>query len=288
MKKLLFQKLVILGPGLLGGSIGLAARRRRIARRIVVWGRRPEAARDAVAAGAADEAAATPAEAVRGADLILLCTTVEAMPRIARAMRPGLARGALVTDVGSTKRNVVRRVGALLAGRATWIGSHPMAGGEREGLRAARAELFEGATCIVTPTSDSSARGLRRIREFWEALGGRSVVMSPAEHDAVVALVSHVPHLAAAALVNVVGRENPAALRCAGNGFRDMTRIASGSPGMWTGIARSNRTEICRGLGKLIAELQGLARGLTDGSGETLRARLDRAKALRDEMRSRG
>lgn len=271
----------------MGGSIGLAARRRRIARRITVWGRRPEAAHDAVAAGAAHEAAATPADAVRGADLILLCTTVEAMPRVARAMRPGLARGALVTDVGSTKRDVVRRVGALLAGCATWIGSHPMAGGEREGLRAARADLFKGATCIVTPTSDSPAHGLRRIREFWEALGGRSVVMSPAEHDAVVALVSHVPHLAAAALVNVVGRGNPAALRCAGNGFRDMTRIASGSPEMWAGIARSNRTEIRRGLGKLIAELQGFARELTDGSGERVRARLNRAKALRDDLKSR-
>jgi prephenate dehydrogenase len=288
MKKPLFQKLAILGPGLLGGSIGLAARKRRVAGRVVAWGRRPEAAREAVKRGAAHEAAPTPADAVRGADLVVLCTTVEAMPAVAKAMRPGLKRGAIVTDVGSTKYDAVRQVGAALAGRGTWIGSHPMAGGEREGIRAARADLFEKATCLVTPLPKSPPRAVAKLGAFWEALGGRVASLSPSQHDEVVALISHVPHLAAAALVNVVGRRKPSALECVGNGFRDMTRIAAGSPDMWAGIVMSNREEIRRGIEMLIAELQDLAREVANGSAGELRALLGRAKEIRDGLRHRG
>ena len=287
MKKPLFQKLAILGPGLLGGSIGLAARKHRAAGRIVVWGRRVEAAREAVKRGAAHEMALTPAEAVRGADLVILCTTVEAMPSVAREMRPGLKRGALVTDVGSTKYDVVRQVGAILAGRATWIGSHPMAGGEREGFRAARADLFERATCLITPLPRSRPAAVARLVAFWEALGGRVASLSPVQHDEVVALISHVPHLAAAALVNLVSRRKSPALDCVGNGFRDMTRIAAGSPDMWTGIVMSNREEIRRGLEALIEELETLRREVANGSAAELRALLGRAREVRGGIHHR-
>lgn len=287
MKKPLFKKLAILGPGLLGGSIGLAARKRRVAARVVVWGRRVEAAREAVKLGAAHEVALTPSEAVRGADLVILCTTVEAMPSVARAMRPGLKRGTLVTDVGSTKYDVVRQVGAVLAGRATWLGSHPMAGGEREGIRAARADLFEKATCLVTPLPRARPADVARLAAFWEALGGRVASLSPLQHDEVVALISHVPHLAAAALVNLVGRRKPSALDCVGNGFRDMTRIAGGSPGMWTGIVMANREEIRRGIKMLVEELEGLGREIANASEGELRAFLGRAKEIRDGLRHR-
>ena len=287
MKKPLFQKLAILGPGLLGGSIGLAARKRRVAVRVVVWGRRVEAAREAVKRGVAHEMALTPADAVRGADLVVLCTTVEAMPAVAKAMRPGLKRGALVTDVGSTKYDVVRHLCVILTGRATWIGSHPMAGGEREGLRAARADLFEKATCLITPLPRSRPVAVARLAAFWEALGGRVTSLSPAQHDEVVALVSHVPHLAAAALVNLVSRRKPSALDCVGNGFRDMTRIAAGSPDMWTGIVMSNREEIRRGIKMLIEELEGLGREIANASSGELRAFLGRAKEIRNGLRHR-
>lgn len=287
MKKPLFQKLAILGPGLLGGSIGLAARKRRVAGRVVVWGRRVEAAREAVKRGAAHEMALTPSEAVRGADLVVLCTTVEAMPAVAKAMRAGLKRGALVTDVGSTKYDVVRQLGAILAGRATWLGSHPMAGGEREGLRAARADLFEKATCLITPLPRSRPAAVAQLAAFWEALGGRVASLSPAQHDEVVALVSHVPHLAAAALVNLVGRCKPLALDCVGNGFRDMTRIAAGSPDMWAGIVMSNREEIRRGIKMLIEELEGLGREIANASSGELRAFLGRAREIRCRLRHR-
>ncbi|MCC7518555.1 MAG: prephenate dehydrogenase/arogenate dehydrogenase family protein [Verrucomicrobiae bacterium] len=287
MKTPLIQRLAILGPGLLGGSIGLAARQRRVAKRIVVWGRRAEAAHEAVTRGAAHEVARTPADAVRNADLIVLCMTVEAMPAVARALRPGLKRGALVTDVGSTKRSVVRRVGAVLGGKAAWIGSHPMAGGERVGLRAAHANLFADAMCFVTPLSDSSAAAVAKLIAFWEALGGRVTALSPARHDAVAALISHVPHLTAAALVNLVGRREPAALGGVGNGFRDMTRIAAGAPEMWAGIAKTNRKEIRRGIGLLIEELRTLERTVAHASWRELHALLRRAKEIRDGLRPR-
>lgn len=143
----LIRQLTLLGPGLLGGSLGLAVKRRKLARKVVIWGRRLESAEAAVRRGAADRVALTPGEAVQGSDLIILCTPVGAMPVIAREFRSKLAKGALVTDVASTKYDIVKQLSVILAGRATYIGSHPMAGAEKEGIQAARSNLFEGATC---------------------------------------------------------------------------------------------------------------------------------------------
>lgn len=282
-----FRQITILGPGLLGGSIGLAVRARKIARKVVVWGRRIEAAREAVRCRAADVAAETPAQAVRGSDLVILCTPVGTMASLARTIRPGLGRGTIVTDVGSVKYDVVKQLTTILASRATFVGSHPMAGSEKDGLKAAKASLFENAVCILTPLPRVKAAPLRRVADFWQALGCRLLTVSPAEHDEIVAYISHVPHLTAAALVNLVANHKAAAFNFVGGGYRDMTRIASGPPDMWSEIVMSNREEIRRCLDRLIEELETVRRHVANSSDIDLRAYLRRGRQLREELKHR-
>lgn len=280
-----FRRVAILGPGLLGGSLGLALRRHRLAREVVIWGRRGEVARQAVACRAAHRAASSPEDAVRGADLVILCTPAETMSELVRGFRSHLRRGALVTDVGSTKREVVRRLSALLAGRAVYIGSHPMAGGERDGLAAARPNLFEGSLCILTPRARTPTAALQRLAELWEAIGCRVRTVPPARHDAITARISHAPHLAAAALINMVAHDDPGALDFIGNGFRDMTRIAGGPAEMWTGIVLSNSENIRGALGALIRELEAVRRDIARGSKSRLLAFLRQAREHRNRLR---
>lgn len=282
-----FQKIAILGPGLLGGSIGMAVKKRKLAKKVVAWGRRIEAAKQAVKLKAADEAADTPAEAVQGADLVILCTPVGSMAKLAREFRSKLQKGCIVTDVGSTKYEVVKHCSHVLSGKGIFIGSHPMAGAEKDGIQAARADLFDGAVCIVTPLPRTRTAPLKRLTEFWEALGCRIRTTSPSEHDEIVAFISHLPHLTAAALTNLVGDKKPEAFNFIGNGFRDMTRIASGPAEMWTEIAMSNHEEIRRCTDRLIEELESIRRNLANKSDIELRTYLRRAKQQRDELKHR-
>lgn len=280
-----FRQLTLLGPGLLGGSIGLAARKRKIAKKVVMWGRRLESAEVAVRQGAADWAAPTLGEAVRGADLVVLCTPVGSMVKLTREFRSELTPKTLVTDVASTKNNIVKQLSKILMCKAPYIGSHPMAGAEREGLQSARSTLFEGAVCILTPQSRVHKMEMKRLADFWRALGCRIRVMTPAEHDKRVAYISHVPHLVAAAMVNGVSRRKASAFDCIGNGFRDMTRIASGSAEMWSEIVLSNRKEIQQCVGYLMEELEIVRRYITHASEPELRAYLRRARRWREKFR---
>jgi cyclohexadieny/prephenate dehydrogenase len=282
-----FQRIAIIGPGLLGGSIGMAVRKRKLAKEVVAWGRRIESAREAVKRRAADVAAETPAEAVKGADLVIICTPVGSMQSLAREMKPKLAKGCIVTDVGSTKYDVVKHLSHILSGKACFIGSHPMAGAERDGIQAARANLFDGSVCILTPLPRTRTAPLKRLADFWQALGCQLRSTTPAEHDEIVAYISHLPHLTAAALVNLVGHRKAEAYNFIGNGFRDMTRIASGPAEMWTEIAMSNHEEIRRCTDRLIEELETIRRSLANRSDIELRAYLRRAKQQRDDLKHR-
>jgi cyclohexadieny/prephenate dehydrogenase len=282
-----FRRIAILGPGLLGGSIGRAAVRYKLAREVVMWGRRIESSRAAVRLKAATFAAVTPQEAVQGADLVVLCTPVGAMPELARSFRSKLLKGAIVTDVGSTKYEIVKQLSTILAGRATFIGSHPMAGSEKDGLEASRADLFEGSVCILTPLPRTRTIPLVRLTEFWEALGCSMRSCSPAAHDEIVAYISHLPHLVAAALVNLVNRRNDGAFDFIGNGFRDSTRIAGGPAEMWSEIVLSNQEEIRRSLDLMIEELETIRRDVANSSLLDLRTYLRQAKQKREELKHR-
>jgi prephenate dehydrogenase len=281
----MLRKITILGPGLLGGSMGLAARHRKIAQRVALWARRPEAADEAWKLGAADEAGTDLLKAVADAELVVLATPIGVMASLLEQLKPALREDCVVTDVGSVKYPVVSALGNLWP---RFVGSHPMAGSEQSGIEAARRDLFEKAVCIVTPTEQTDKAALQLVHDFWKAIGCNIRTLSPTEHDEVVARISHLPHVVAAAVVNVVCTDGSHRLNFVGPGFKDFTRIAAGPSEMWTEICRQNRQEIGRALDGLIAELTKVRAALENDDGVELSTMLKRAKHYRDELRFRG
>ena len=274
-------QLAVFGPGLIGGSIALAARRRGLCARLSVWSR-DEAERAAVRRLAlADLVTGDPAEAVRGADLVLLCTPPGAMAALAGQIAPHLAPGAAVSDVASVKAGVAAELTAILGRR--YAGAHPMAGAERQGLRAARADLFEDAVCLLTPDERTAPEALATVDAFWRDLGARVRCLPADAHDEAVALVSHLPHVLAAALVDFVGAEPGRATDCAGPGWRDMTRLAGGSPELWTEILSRNRGPITYALRGLMEKLRAVLEVLETGRDAELEAFLAEARTRRGE-----
>jgi prephenate dehydrogenase len=222
------------------------------------------------------------AETASGSDICVLCTPIGVMPSLAEQIAPVLSRNAAITDVGSVKAGVVSRLEAILGGK--FVGSHPMAGSEQSGIDAARADLFEGAVCIVTPTADSSPEATRIVRDLWEGVGCRMVEMPPAEHDECVARVSHLPHAVAAALVNAISLRLPNALALAGGGYRDTTRIAAGPAAMWREILLENRTGLLAGLEDFSATLDTMKEMILNSDAAELELFLERARAIRENL----
>jgi len=273
------RRLSILGVGLLGGSIGLAVRATSSSCRIIGYGHRKETLDRAVQMGAIDEPVTDAAAAVEGADLVILCTPVGLFADILSRIAPALKPGSIVTDVGSTKRSVVKLAEQRLPRGVHFVGSHPMAGSEKRGAEFARADLFKGATCIVTPTDATDAGAIEQVEAFWQLLGMRLIRLSPDEHDRLAAQVSHVPHAVAAALVAM---QSDAALRLAGRGFLDATRIASGDGGLWRDILLDNQDHVRDGVRKLLGELEQLLERLEKKDGEAVRRWLDASAAQRE------
>lgn len=280
------RKIAVVGVGLLGGSIGLALRANGYQGHRVGIGRRSSSLRRALACEAVDETTRDPATGVRDAELVILCTPISRFEPLIEQMAPGLAAGCVVTDVGSTKAEVVRLADRLLPERVRFVGSHPMAGSEKTGVEYARADLFENALCIVTPSKQTPPATTRWVRRFWESIGGRSVVVDPDTHDKNLARVSHLPHAVATALVSLASRTS--SIDLAGPGFADTTRIASGDPGMWTDVFRTNRTSMMRAIDQLVRELQRFRRNLERDDADALYHWLLENKRVRDQWIQRG
>ena len=276
------KHIAILGPGLLGGSIALKLRALG-GSHVALWARREEAVQEIRARGCADVASTDVREIVRGADIVIFCVPVGAMPALAREIVGELRADTIVTDVGSVKASVVAELSSIFAGRAQFVGSHPMAGSEFTGLKAARANLFEGTTCIVTPGVSGGA--VEKISEFWQSLGCRVVQLAAAEHDECVALISHLPHIVAGTLVRTVAANNPHAFNVVGPGFRDTTRVASGPSPMWAEILRENSGAVVAALDAMIAKLVEFRQTLApQGDTQALYDLLAGAKKTRDQI----
>ncbi len=276
----------IFGPGLLGGSLALAVQKLTPGAEVRIWARREEAVADIRARGIASRVTTSISDAAGGAHLIVLATPIGAMPNLARRIALcDPSPGCVVTDVGSVKGSVVNALEPIFANTPSlFIGSHPMAGSEKTGLDAARADLFEGAACILTPTPHTDPVALDRLRQFWSRLGCRLLEMSPQEHDRKVARISHLPHVMAAITTLAALRLDPAALDCAAGGFRDTTRVAAGDPAMWAGILSENRSEVLTALREAtdtVRELLEIVEGLDE---EKLRLFLAEAKIHRDRL----
>ncbi len=281
-----WNKITLVGVGLLGGSLGLAAKRRGLAREIAGYVRRDASVRECTDAGAVDYATTDLLAAVWKADLVVLCTPIAQIPLLVEQMLPALKRGAIVTDVGSVKASVVEQLESRVASAgAHFVGSHPMAGAEKTGVIAASEDLFEGAVCVVTPTPRTNAVALRKIQRFWKSVGSELMKLSPEVHDLLVSRSSHLPHVVAATLVSLVldpsQPEQQDAL-CA-NGFRDTTRVASGSPEMWRDIALANRRYLRVALDDFVRQLQRVQALLREGNADHLTRFFETAKRRRDE-----
>ncbi|EEF58785.1 prephenate dehydrogenase [Pedosphaera parvula] len=280
-----WQKVTLVGVGLLGGSLGLALRQRRLATKVDGYVRRSASIGECEKIGAVDHATRDLNRAVENADLVVLCTPLGQMREMTEKMLPALKKGAIVTDVGSVKETVVEELEPLVAGAgAFFVGSHPMAGGEKMGVAAAREDLFNNAICIVTPTQNSDKDAVRRVEELWKSVGSRPVTISPVAHDDLVSRSSHLPHVVAAELANYVlspAHPKEQSLVCA-NGFRDTTRIASGSPEMWRDISMANRKNLSRVLGVFIEDLTEFQLALDNGDVKAIEEFFEKAKQRRD------
>lgn len=273
--------LSILGVGLLGGSIGLAARSLLSDCKVIGYGHRKSTLELALQVGALDEAYDEFAPAVRDSDLIILCTPVGLLGQMLQNIAPHLKPGAVVTDVGSTKRSVVSDGQRLLPPHAHFVGSHPMAGSEKRGVEFARTDLLRGALCIVTPTPQTDASALQQVEAFWQAMGMRLFRMSPEDHDARLADISHLPHAVAAALVLM---QEEASLHLTGKGFLDTTRIAGGDGALWRDIFLDNRDNLRNSLMRLRATMDRLLALLEAQDAEALTQWLDSAARRRERL----
>jgi prephenate dehydrogenase len=282
-----FRRLAVLGLGLLGGSVALAARRRGVAARVAGGARSAQVREAALARGAVDEAGDLES-AARGADLMVLATPVFAMPDVVRRVAPALAEGAILTDVGSVKAGLAEVLPGLLPAGVAYVGSHPMAGSHRSGFEHAREDLFEGAPCVVAEAADARAR--ERVCEFWRALGARVVLRDAASHDAEVAWMSHLPHLLAFAFTGALRKAPARAGELAGSGFRDFTRIAHGEPELWAEILSANRKALAAPLAAVAEALQELGRLVEGNDTEALERWIGAARAAlaRGGMRGSG
>ena len=277
-------KLVVCGVGLIGGSFALALRRAGAVERIVGIGRRREVLERACALGVIDEIAEGWADALDGADLVLLAAPVGQMDAILAAMAPHLRPGTVVTDAGSTKRDVVAALRSHLGGAlADVVPAHPIAGAEKSGVEAAFAELYMGRKVVLTPLPESRPEAVQKVRDAWEACGANVVGMTPQEHDRVFAAVSHLPHVLAYALVHdLAERANAEQLfEYAAGGFRDFTRIAASHPEMWRDICLVNRQAILAELDQYLSELAFIRALLLSANGPGLEEVFAKARAAR-------
>lgn len=277
----LFERAVVAGVGLIGGSFALAAKRAGLVGEIVGLGRSRQNLEVALERGLVDRVSQDPAEAARGADFALLAVPVASIASTAAAIAPHLAPGAVVSDAGSVKGRVVREATAALPAGLRFVGAHPIAGTENSGAAAAREDLFRGSRCIVTPLAGSDADAVAKVEALWRGVGAEVERMSPERHDEILAWVSHVPHMLAFALMHA----SPAEVRdYAGPSFRGITRVAASPVEMWRDIVLYNRDAIGAGLDAVAAQLADLREAVRRGDGEAAARIFAAARAARRQM----
>src|SRR5437899_8249977 len=286
----LFQQMTIVGVGLIGGSLGMICKQQGLVKTIVGSGRRVENRKKAVERKVIDRYTTDLAEAAAESDLFVLATPVDTFEVALRPCAPRLAPGAIVTDVGSVKGPLVERMAALVPAGIRVVGAHPIAGKEKTGVEAASLDLFRGALCILTPTSQTDPDALAKVRRLWEACGARVREMDPMLHDRVLGAVSHVPHVLAFAIVNTIATFQERYMpgldlqAFAGCGYKDTTRIPASSPEMWRDICLWNRDNLLHQIELYEARLNHIKAILKAGDGEGLVREFTLAKQRREKI----
>ena len=284
----LFDKVALIGIGLIGGSIALAARRGGLAREIVAATRSPETAETANRLGLVDHCGTDLAAACKDADLVIVCTPVGACGAAARAIAPSLKPGCIVSDVGSVKQAVIEAMQPHLPANVHFVPAHPVAGTENSGPEAGFAELFDGRWTILTPLPGSDAAAVDRLEAFWKGLGSNTERLDAADHDRILAITSHLPHLIAYTIVgtadDLAGHLKSEVLRFAAGGFRDFTRIAASDPTMWRDIFLNNREAVLEVLARFQEDLFYLQRAIRWGEGDKLFDLFTRTREIRRDL----
>ncbi len=287
-----FRKLALIGIGLIGSSIALAARRQGLAEVISIATRRQETLDEARTLALGDIYTLDAAEAVRGADLVILCAPVGTYADLAKIIAPALEPGAILSDVGSVKEHVAKVVGPLVPQGVHFIPGHPLAGTEHSGPSAGFAELFAGRWCVLTPGAEVPQAATDKLVAFWQALGSNVECMDAAHHDMVLAITSHVPHLIAYNIVGTVADleadTKSEVIKFSASGFRDFTRIAASDPVMWRDVFLTNRDAVLEMLGRFNEDLSRLQRAVRTGDGPALEALFTRTRAIRRSIINAG
>ncbi len=270
----MFEKIALIGLGLIGSSISHGTRRRDLARHISGSARTAETRDTALRIGIVDSVFEDAADAVEGADLVVLCVPVGACGGVAEAISSKLKPGAIVTDVGSVKGSVVADVSPHIPEGVHFVPGHPIAGTEQSGPESGFAELFDARWCILTPPEGCDMEAVAKLKLFWEQLGSNVEVMAPAHHDMVLAITSHLPHLIAYNIVNTADQLERVAdaevIKFSAGGFRDFTRIAASDPTMWRDVFLNNKDAVLEMLGRFSEDLSNLQRAIRYGDGDTL------------------
>lgn len=285
MKGPMFERMALIGIGLIGSSISLAARRGGLVGTVTGSARTRETVDTALRLGLIAQGFASASEAAADADLVVLCVPVGACGQIAREIAPALKPGAILTDVGSVKAAIVRDVAPHVPDGVHFVPAHPIAGTEQSGPESGFAELFDGRWCILTPDAQTDPAAVEKLRAFWQALGSNVEIMSAEHHDLVLAITSHVPHLIAFNIVNTaahLGRvTNSEVIKFSAGGFRDFTRIAASDPVMWRDVFLNNKEAVLEMLGRFSEDLTALQRAIRFGEADTLRRVFTEARAIR-------
>lgn len=281
--KPIFQKVAILGLGLIGGSLALELKRLGLAKSVVGYNRSPESRRVALKRKACDAVFDDPQEAVKDADLVVLALPVRTIPNVAKIIAPFLKKGAVVTDVGSSKASLNSELRRAVPRHAIWIGGHPIAGTENTGMASAETGLFKGRWWILTPEGKQKAEP--RLVRLLKAIGAKVKSMPAAEHDRVVAAISHLPHMLAFSLVHLASKgKKDRALEFAGSSFRDATRVAASSADMWVDISLDNRPAILAALKDYEKLLKALSRDIQGGREKSLKSFFESAAKIRRKL----
>lgn len=283
----LFTQITICGVGLIGGSLALVAREKKLVDRIIGLGRTQANLDAAMKRGMLDSATRDPAEAARGADLVMLAVPIRTMPQTLAAMLPYLPPNAVITDVGSVKGWVVRELEPMLKPAMALVGVHPVAGKETTGAAAGDRDLFVGRRVIVTPSAKSTPEAVAKVEELWRATGAKLERMDPDSHDRILARASHLPQIVASALAASLENERVGgklAAEFGAGGLRDTTRIAASSPEMWRDICLTNRDALVSALRLFAATFAEFERGVEAGDGEGLTALFERGRAMRERL----
>ncbi len=277
----MFKRITIIGLGLIGGSLGLAIKEKHLAKKVIGVSRRKSTIKKALSLRTVDEVTLDLKKGVKSSDLVILCAPILKIIDIGKKILPFLKEGSILIDAGSTKKSIVKSMEQVLPKGVDFIGSHPLAGSEHSGVIYADKDLFKNAFCILTKTKNTNKKTLAKVARFWNALGSKVKIMSHESHDKIISGLSHLPHAASVSLCNASRKES---LHLAAGGFRDTTRIASGSPELWKDIFITNRKNISKDIRVLKKELSKIEQALKKNDSLALLRLFKKAKHLRDSM----